>query len=209
MSTAVFTPLLADASRVWRLARFASRHHSARLKLRPLLAADVAPLWQATRHPDFNAQLTWDRPAHADDLAARVRRMGSQLERGEACWLSALEIGSGRWVGAYRIEPDASVAEPGWFELGMWVHPAFWGGGFAGELHALGTSLAFLESDAPGLSAGSAVANPKGWKTLERMGFVRHGEYLAHAECGRPIPAYGYRLARRAWERAVAPAAAA
>jgi RimJ/RimL family protein N-acetyltransferase len=203
-------PLRAEGSAaVHRLLERSARHTSNRLKLRPLAAADAEPLWQATRHPDFNAQLTWARPRWRREVEERVAHMAAQNERGRACWLSALDSNRGEWVGAYRIEPDDTAPEPGWLELGMWVHPAFWGGGFAAELHALGTLLAFVESGAPGLSAGSAVANPKGWKTLERMGFVRHAEYVAHAECGRPIPAYGYRLPRAAWERAAAPAAAA
>jgi RimJ/RimL family protein N-acetyltransferase len=202
-------PAVESAAGVHRLRKRSLRHHSARLRLRPLSQGDAADLWEATRDPAFNAQLTWAQPQVQSEVAARVQDMCAQLDRGEACWLSAIEIASGRWVGVYRIEPDASGPAPGWFELGMWVHPAFWGAGFAAELHALGTLLAFVETEAPGLSAGSAVDNPKGWRTLERMGFLRQGEYLASAECGRPIPAYAYRLHRDDWERSTAPPAAA
>jgi RimJ/RimL family protein N-acetyltransferase len=195
--------------RVQRLLERAPRHRSARLRLQPLALTDAQALWQATRNPHFNAWLTWPQPAERAELDARVAGLVARNRACEAALLSGFDVASGRWVGLYRIEPDPQWRAEGWFELGMWVHPDFWGGGWAAELHALGTSLGFHESDAPGLAARSAVANPKGWKTLERMGFQRVAEYLEPSEGASPIPAYCYRLQRVDWERAVAPAAAA
>lgn len=212
MSTLQLTPPFVQAGparRIQRLLERATRHRSARLKLRPLALEDAAPLWQATREPDFNRWLTWQQPARPSELETRVAGMVRRVRRLEVCYLSAFDIASDRWVGLYRIEADPQWAAEGWFELGMWVHPAFWGGGWAAELHALGTEVAFAESDAPGLAARSAVANAKGWKTLERMGFQRLEQYFEPAEGADPIPAYAYRLFRQDWERSTAAPAAA
>jgi RimJ/RimL family protein N-acetyltransferase len=203
----------AAARRYERLSEAAARRASPRLRLRPLALADAPPLWQATRHPDFNTWLTWPQPATPEDLSDRVARLVAQHRRHEACLLSALDRATGRWVGLYRIAPDLWRADQGWFELGMWVHPAYWGsaggGGWAAELHAQGTALAFEASDAPGLSARTAKENIRGWKTLERMGFVRDGECEIAVEGRAPNPGWVYRLARQAWEREMAPGAAA
>lgn len=202
-------PVRLNAHRIQRLLDRCVRHRSARLRLQPLSLADVEPLWQATRNPAFNAFLTWSQPAQRSELVERVQRMVARSEALEVAYLSAFDIVSGRWVGLYRIETDPDWGAERVFELGMWVHPDFWGAGWAAELHALGTSLAFLESDAPALAARSARANEKGWRTLERMGFHRDREYEEPAEGAPPIPAFRYRLERYDWERATASAAAA
>ena len=207
--SAVLMPRPAAAQRLARLVDRAPRHRSRRIKLRPLAVDDAEPLWQATRNPAFNAFLTWPQPAQRSELDERVSRMVAQARARHVCLLSAVDIASERWVGLYRIEPDPVWGGDGWFELGMWVHPDFWGGGYAGELHAIGTALAFQESDAPGLAARTAVANPKGWKTLEHMGFKRTAEYEEPSEGGPPIPALAYCLLRGDWEQAMAVAAAA
>jgi RimJ/RimL family protein N-acetyltransferase len=202
-------PVRPNAPRILRLLDRCVRHPGVRLSLQALSLDAVEPLWQATRNPAFNAFLTWPQPAHRGELVARVARMVERSQALEVAYLSGIERATGRWVGLYRIEPDPDWNAQGVFELGMWVHPEFWGAGWAAELHALGTSLGFVESDAPALAARSARANEKGWRTLERMGFRRDLEYFEAAEGGPPIPAYRYRLERGDWERSVAPAAAA
>jgi len=191
------------------LAERALRHCSPRLHLRPFALEDAAPLWQATRHPDFNAWLTWPQPTAPAELLARAQRMLAQMQGQQACLLSAVDRGSGRWVGLYRMAADLWRADEGWFELGMWVHPDFWGAGLAAELHALGTSLAFEGSDTPGLSARTAAANVKAWKTLLRMGFERDHACDIAVEGAPAHPGHVYRLGRLAWARATQQPAAA
>lgn len=198
-----------NAARFAQLAQRSARHVSPRLRLRAVALEDAQALWQATRHPHFNAWLTWPQPACRTEIDERIGRLVASHHRHEACVLSAVEAASGRWMGLYRIAPDLWRAHEGWFELGMWVHPDFWGGGMAAELHALGTGLAFVESDAPGLCARTAEANAKGWKTLERMGFERSGSCDIAVEGAEPHAGRIYRLERGAWQRATAPAAAA
>jgi RimJ/RimL family protein N-acetyltransferase len=197
------------AARFARLAERSARHRSPRLRLRPVALEDASPLWQATRHGDFNTWLTWPQPQRRAELDSRVERLVAAQKRHEACLLSAIESATGRWVGLYRIAPDLWLAPAGWFELGMWVHPDFWGSGFAAELHALGTTLAFAESDAPGLSARTAEANAKASRTLERLGFERRGDCEIAVEGAAPHAGRIYRLDRADWERAIAPPAAA
>jgi RimJ/RimL family protein N-acetyltransferase len=200
-------------ARYRRLAQAAEVAGSPRLRLRPLQPDDAAALWEATRHPAFNTWLTWPQPERPAQVQARVDGLVEQHRHGRSCLLSALDRATGHWVGLYRIGPDLWRADQGWFELGLWLHPAYWGdghgGGWAPELHAHGTALAFNASDAPGLSARAAQANGKAARTLERMGFVRGEDCVIEVEGGPAHLGGVYRLKRKDWARSLGRGAAA
>lgn len=200
-------------ARYRRLAQAAEVAGGPRLRLRPLHGEDAPALWEATRDPAFNTWLTWPQPERPAQVQARVDGLVEQHRQGRSCLLSALDRGTGHWVGLYRIGPDLWRADDGWFELGLWLHPAYWagarGGGWAAELHVQGTALGFNASDAPGLSARAALANVKAARTLERMGFVRGEDCVIDVE-GRPAHLGGvYRLTRADWARSLGRGAAA
>lgn len=82
--------------------------------------------------------------------------------------------------------------EPGAFELGFHLRPAFWGRGLATEAARAAIAYAFPELDAALLIAGHHPQNQASRRVLEKLGFSYIGENL-YPPTGLMHPSYELR----------------
>jgi RimJ/RimL family protein N-acetyltransferase len=173
------------------------RLSSPRLALRQVALADAWPLYQATRNPQFNRHLMWDRPEGDAQVLQRIDAIVDASRRGAMAAVSAVVRETGEWVSLYRFQPYA--ADPEALEMGLWTHERFWRGGYSLELTRACIDAAFEISDAERLIAAAAPENEGSCRVLEAGGLQPGELVLRSAESGRRVPLREYQLTRSAW----------
>jgi RimJ/RimL family protein N-acetyltransferase len=174
-----------------------------RVLFRPVSHSDAFPLWLATRNPEFNRLLLWDRPDTMGQLARRVERIVDERRLGRMAALSVVVRNTGEWLGLMRLMPLQTPAQLDGtvIESGLWLHPKFWGSNITVEALRAVYDAAFLEMENfDGHVAYTATANEPARRALVACGFSRFGdEYLAEHENGTVLPALGYTMMRTQW----------
>ena len=182
-----------------RLERFSSP----RLALRPLCLADAWPLFHASRNPQFNENLAWDRPADIDGVVQRLELICRAARRGELTALAAVLRETGEWVSLFRFFSPMDK-EPGVLEMGIWTHERFWTGRHSLDLGRLCIDTTFRVSDADRLIGLAAPAN-RGSRHLMRMcGMTERRQSFKFHETGRKLPTVQYEIARTEWQASCA-----
>ena len=100
-------------------------HHLAKhVTFRNLSRADAFPLFQATRHPDFNRFLLWVAPVQESDIMPQVDKLVREGALGNAVVLSICEKDTAAWLGLAIIKPFRDG-----LELSLYLHPSTWNKG--------------------------------------------------------------------------------
>ena len=178
-----------------RLQRFSSPN----LALRPLCLADAWPLFQASRHPQFNEHLAWDQPADIDGAVARVELICKAARRGELSALAAVARDTGEWVSLFRFFPPMDAA-PGVLEMGIWTHQRFWTGRHSLELGRLCVDTAFRVSSVRRLIGLAAPGNRGSMHLMRLVGMTERCRSFKYHETGRKLPTVQYEISRGEWE---------
>lgn len=142
--------------------------NTARLLLRPLQTADLAPLFTIQQDP---VAMRHTHVATAPDAAAQRLKAweAERTRRGFAPWvLAGRDTGEVIGWGGLGVDPF----DPGWGpEISYFLAPAAWGRGLATELVAAALSLAFDELALPAVSAFAMADNRASLRVLEKCGF--------------------------------------
>ena len=161
-----------------------------RLKLRAGSIEDADLVWSASRFSGFNDWMTWDPPKVRSELEEIARKNDREWSAG-ASYTFTIELlisseGIGR-LGVRRVEG------PNIWNIGYWVHPDYWGNGYATE--AAKAILKYLESElsAEKVRTAHAIANAASQRVIEKLGFVRTGTNpCGFTKQGKPVPEYEY-----------------
>jgi RimJ/RimL family protein N-acetyltransferase len=179
-----------------------SRYLTHRVAIRPMSMSDMWPIWHATRNPDFNRFLLWNRPDDVRQVEDRLERIGDERRLGQMAAVSGVVRATGEWVCAlrlYRIDPPEGVAAPA-IEGGIWVHPNFWKSGLAVELARLTVDAVFAESNATVFRACAASGNRPSHAMLQASGFIPRRESIVDKEDGTPSPTMEFEILRPEWK---------
>jgi len=163
-----------------------------RLRLRPLRPSD-APLLSLYASDARVARMTTNiphpyPPGTAEAFVARAGRPDAP----ETVW--ALDLGSDAENGLLGVI-NLRTAGPRAGEIGYWVAPAFWGGGFAGEAIEAVAEVA-ARCGLTALTAQVFQDNAASIKVLTRAGFEYVGEGTSHSVArAAMVPTFRYRRA--------------
>lgn len=133
-------------------------------------------------------------PFSARDIAARLdREIACQQQHGVQYW-PIFEPATGVHLGCAGLRPYRE--EPGVYELGYHLRPAFWGQGLAVEASRTLVRHAFTALDAASLFAGHHPQNHASARVLARAGFRFAGmQYYEPFQTDEPT----YRLTQAEW----------
>ena len=170
---------------------------TARLELRPLCEADVAPLYQI--HSDPEAMRYWDAPIWKNDERGRsmVARDAALTGR-DYLRLGIALSANGEFLGTcalWGINAQCRRAEIG-FILGS----GNWGHGYMHEALSALLGYAFAALDLNRIEADTDARNERSARVLRRLGFSQEG--LFRERCiveGEISDAAMYGLLRREW----------
>ena len=185
-----------SAASVWRGAQLPT----ARLRLRPLVAADAPRLaelandWEVAK---YTANIP--HPYALTDATAFVAAQDARRQGGVGVALGMERGLDGALVGVIGFGLDHGDTP----ELGYWLGRAYWGQGLAAE--ALRRLLRHLFAELGYPSAWAAVhpGNPASVRVLEKVGFVPAGRH----QCGMPargdcVDSPRFELSARRWRAA-------
>jgi RimJ/RimL family protein N-acetyltransferase len=173
-----------------------------RVAIRPLSPSDMWPLWLATRSPDFNRFLLWDRPGNVRQIHERLDRIADQRRLGAIAAVSGVIRATGEWMCALRVYPiDTPEYVTGTaVEGGIWLHPKFWKSGAAVELTKLTIDAVFGASEIGMFRACAAAGNKSSLAMLKASGFVPVRESVVDKEDGTPSPTVELEILREHWK---------
>ena len=163
-----------------------------RLRLRVSNKSDVDLIWSACRHEGFNDGLTWDPPDQKSELIAYSDVIREKWENGVSYEFvserteDALTVGR---VGIRRIDTSTT------WSIGFWVHPDYWGQGYAAEAARVVIGFGFSELNASKITVAHAVWNSRSKRVIEKLGFQYTGENPCGFEKnGNPVAEYEYEI---------------
>jgi RimJ/RimL family protein N-acetyltransferase len=169
-----------------------------RLALRACAAVDGWPLFEATRNPGFNRYLMWSKPSEASAGVARMEAISREHARGRMTAVSAVHRETGAWCGLFRLLPYAH--DPFVVEMGLWVHPNFWGDDYGSELTQACIDAAFSLPEVNTLLAGTFPRNGGALGVVENCGLVYHSTVPREHEDGYVVELLEHRIDRARWQ---------
>ena len=177
------------------VAQHAVLYHTERLAMRQMSHSDLWPLWNATRHPEFNKGVLWSQPDDPVDVARRTIRLSLAAECGDIAAVSAVLRETGQWGAVFRylmLDED--------LELGLWSHPTLWGNGIGTEVTRLAVFAAFLEVGVTSMCARVAASNRPAVRVLEKAGLTYAGEYPSKHESLGVVERQLFRITREQFQ---------
>ncbi len=99
-----------------------SEMYSQTFFVRNFVKTDIFPLFEATRHPEFNKFLLWKQPESLEDLLPQVKLLQLQERRNEMFIFSLCDKKDGRWLGIVKGIPYRDG-----IDLSFWLSEEMWG----------------------------------------------------------------------------------
>ena len=161
-----------------------------RLKIRSGAIEDVELVWSATLFPGFNDWMTWDPPENRSELEEISRKNDREWSAGNSYTFTIELLSSSKGIGRVRVR---RIDGPNSWNIGYWVHPDYWGNGYATE--AAKAVLNFIDSElsAETVRTAHAIANAASQRVIEKLGFIRTGTNpCGFRKQGKPVPEYEY-----------------
>jgi ribosomal-protein-alanine N-acetyltransferase len=161
-----------------------------RLRLRATSESDVDLVWSASRHSGFNDWMTWDAPKSMAELEGIAKKNAAEWDAGKSYNFTIELTDSGEGIGRITIRREGSVDT---WNIGYWVHPDYWGQGYATE-----ASQAILEFGksvllAAKITIAHAIENVASQKVIEKLGFTRTAENpCGFTKNSMPVAEYEY-----------------
>lgn len=175
--------------------------YSKRLALRPVCLSDTWPLFDATRHPAFNAHLLWDQPGHEWEVYRRVEAVVEATRTGKMASVSAVLKETGAWVSLFRFQPAGVGETPDTLEMGLWTHARYWHGRISLELGRMCVDAAFQQPGVERLIGISSTDNRASQQLMEQVGLHLRGAAMRDSESGAARPSMVFEVDRERWMR--------
>lgn len=145
-----------------------------RCVLRKLSRDDAEHVMTAAATPGFTDAMTWDPPAHIDEVHAFTDMKLAEWEAGERFVWSIFEKDGEAFIG--RVETHKAKELPGnTWGLGYWIHPAQQGNGYATEAARAAITFAFQALKADSIVSSHVDWNAASGNVLKKIGMKHTG----------------------------------
>lgn len=163
-----------------------------RLSLRIVNLDDIDLVWQATQFQGFNDGLTWDPPKSPDDLVPITNRNVQNWKDGCEYTFTVIHTTDQTPIGrvGFRKLVDSDI-----WNLGYWIHPDYWGNGYATEAAKAVLDFGLEELGINTVQTGHATWNNASKRVIEKLGFKYTGTTPAgFYKNGKPVPEHKYEI---------------
>jgi RimJ/RimL family protein N-acetyltransferase len=162
----------------------APRLQTERLVLRPLAAADAAPMTPLADDPGVSRMTTSiPHPFGREMAEGFVERMQAADPAHEQ--VLAIEHRDGAFMGVVGFHPNGGLGP----ELGYWIGRPFWGAGYMSEAVAAALAWARTGWGKRVLVSGHFADNPPSGRVLTKADFLYTGEIVRRFSIARGEPA--------------------
>ncbi|GJL65364.1 MAG: N-acetyltransferase [Nitrospirales bacterium] len=163
-----------------------------RLRLRVIMLLDVEMTWSATRYDGFNDGMIWDRPKTRSELVDRTQESLSQWKDGSLFTYTVELVEPSTLIGRVAIK-QTNVLHV--WNIGFWIHPDFWGQGYATEATRAVLDFGFSSLHASKIVTAHAIWNIRSKRVIEKLGFRYTGENpCGFRKQGNPVAEYEYEI---------------
>ena len=170
--------------------------HTERLRLRAVALSDIELVWSASRVNGFNDGMTWDPPDNKEDLVAITYKNLKAWIKGTSYVFTSDLNETGTPIGRVAF---SSTDNPSIWYLGFWIHPDYWGHGYATEAARAVLDFGFSELGVSQVNVAHAIWNTRSKRVIEKLGFQFTGEnpcgFMKH---GKPVAEYEYSMEKPA-----------
>ncbi len=165
-----------------------------RLRLRAANVSDVVLVWSASRFEGFNDGMTWEPPDNKAVLVEIADRNRREWLAGTSYIFTSELAASGTAVGRVGI---SKLDSPSLWRIGFWVHPDYWGQGYAPEAVQSVLHFGFTQLGASRITTAHAIWNSRSQRVIEKLGFRFTGENpCGFRKCGECVAEYEYEITK-------------
>jgi len=149
----------------------------AKVKLRPLSAADTEPAWDLIHdNREILKWLLWDGPADKDELAKTWReQVPEEMHQGKSYRLAIEPLEGPKFAGVINLKLPYYTNSPASVEIGYWLGMPYWNQGYMTEAIGLACCFAFTCLDAVRVASTVFADNFASRRALEKNGFSTDG----------------------------------
>lgn len=154
--------------------------------------SDIELVWSASRFEGFNDGMVWDPPSSKEELATNVQKNIDAWNEGIS-YVFTVELHKSRTpVGRMAIRQlNASSI----WNIGFWIHPEYWGNGYATEAARAVLDFGFSILGATKITTAHAIWNSPSKRVIEKLGFKFMGENpCGFIKAGKPVAEYEYEI---------------
>jgi len=146
--------------------------------------SDAAPFFDHARIPEV-AENAGFLPSSISETKAYLRKSVSEWKKGqpERRTYSILLKNQKAWIGSIELR----WLQPGVGEIGFFIHPTYWGRGFATEAAKSVVKWAFTKGGAHRLQGSCWTKNKASIRVMEKMRFRREGILRGYAKVGKRL----------------------
>ncbi len=163
-----------------------------RLCLRAVALSDVEMTWSATRFDGFNDGMIWDRPKTRGQLVDRTQESLSLWKEGSLFTYTVELVDASTPIGRVAIKQTNALRV---WNVGFWIHPEFWGQGYATEAARAVLDFGFSALHASKLVTAHAIWNIRSKRVIEKLGFRYTGKNpCGFRKQGKPEEEYEYEI---------------
>lgn len=166
--------------------------HIERLQLRAVSLSDVELVWSASQIKGFNDGMVWDPPDSKEELVLITHKNLSVWADGKSYTFTIDLCDSNTPIGrvGFRLE-----SKPTTWNIGFWVHPDYWGHGYATEATRAVMDFGFSELGVEKITSAHATWNTRSKRVIEKLGFL----FICENPCGfmkhgKPVAEYEYAI---------------
>jgi ribosomal-protein-alanine N-acetyltransferase len=189
---------------------------TARLKLRPMTAADVDDIWPYVSAPTFPRYMTWAAHKDRDESLAVIARHGENLAAGtDVVWGIEHEGRVGGMVGLHGIKWHQNAWRVDRAELGYWLAPRLAGQGLMSEAAYAAAAWGFETLGLHKVTVGCIEDNIASKRVIEKIGFrfvgrredhcFRDGRWMHHLDYEITVGEWGDTTRTMRFQRPMAP----
>lgn len=166
-----------------------------RLRLRVVSLSDIELVWAASRVEGFNDGMVWDPPNSRDELVTTTQKNLASWKDGTAYAFTVDLSETMTPIGRVGIRQDDG---PSAWNIGFWIHPDYWGHGFATEAAQSVIEFGFSELEAEKITTAHATWNRQSQRVIEKLGFGLTGENpCGFMKGGKPVAELEYAIEAR------------
>jgi len=170
-----------------------------RLNLRCPKLNDAAEIFTAVKSPQFPEQLPLKEMDAVSEIEEWLRRLQENWTTGQGFSWIVEDRDSGDTLGQVTL---SKVKGDHVWAMAFWIHPEYWGKGYATESAECLLAFGFEEIGAENIWAGAGEWNEGSTRVLEKIGMEYIGDNpVGYYSKGEPITTREYEISRESWQR--------
>jgi RimJ/RimL family protein N-acetyltransferase len=170
-------------------------YRTTNLTFRNMSRSDIYPLFIATKNENFNKNLLWGAPENEVIMIMEAEKLLRQSTLNQMVAISIAEKDTGKWVGLVKFEDFKDG-----LEIGLWIHPDYWGSGIALSTAYSSVEVVFSHSKVNKIYCATRQDNIVVQKMAKKLNFTELERGIKQHKDGREVAYVAYMLEKKNYQ---------